>query len=269
MAVSDHKKLEEEFQESIKDLLENAEPISEEEMEPFDGKFYIKGEDEPLVMSPKSTIGELEREVDRIAERQKKLAKVKEWIDEFTEGDHLLAADLLARESKRQQNRAKLKEFCPLRVKDNKIYVELPDKTLKKVSFGRGAVAKSLYIFYLRQIMRAEKDPKVSKYVSQIELEGYQDELLEIYRNVSGNGDYTVASIATWWKKGSDSNDFGNALASIRRAFVAIFDISDIRFESKRCYTIEIKGTDRLGNPRYGIDLKPGDFVLGKLFEEI
>lgn len=252
-------KIDDSIQKSLRKLVRELQNTPSEE--PWDGKLYIEGEEEPLKFSPKDTMDYLIRTVDKTQKRIEKQAKLKEWIEEFTNGDNDLAAELLEKESKHQKNKSKLKFFCPLKVKDNTIYI-VPFGQDQKIAFGRGCVAKSLYIFFLRQIKRTEKDPSAPLYLSQAELENYKDELLYIYRNVSGKMRCTTKSIESWWQKSTLSNDFGNAISSIRKSFSAVFDISAIRFNNQKCYSIEIMETDPFGNPRYGIKIAPEDFVL-------
>lgn len=150
--------------------------------------------------------------------------------------------------------------LCPIRINDDKIQIELPGTKYEIVNFRRGAVAKTLYIFFLRQIERAAHDKSVSHCLSQQEMEQYADELADIYRNISGKMRF---DLSTLFEKSTVSNDFTNALSSIRRYFDDLFDVNLLQKEFKKCYSIEIMGKDRYGNPRYGIDLDMEDFYLG------
>ena len=230
--------------------------------QPFNGKFYVEGEEEPLKIPRTATIDELMQQMSKLTMRQKKQAALKEWIEKFTGGDNALAADLLERESRRQKNKSKLKSFYPLKIKKNNIYIKLSDQNEKKVTFRRYAVAKTLYIFFLRQIIRAENDPTMPSCLSQVEMENYTDELLTIYHNVCGKSEYGRNDIQSWFQKSTVSNDFINALSSIRNSFGAFFDTNTIKSQHGKCYSIEDMGTDPKGNPRYGINLKSGDFEL-------
>ena len=140
----------------------------------------------------------------------------------------------------------------------------LPKNELKDLSFRRGGIAKMLYIFFLVQIKRAEKDPCVSKNIAQVNLVDYKDDLLRIYKGLGSNWDADIHSIESVWDK--DNGDFGNALSSIRRSFDDIFDTKSVL---PKCYTIEIVDKDKMGRSLYGIQLDPDDIELGWPFEKL
>jgi hypothetical protein len=230
--------------------------------QPFDGVFYIEDMDQTLKVPQRTTMGELEQMVQEVEDKRKRLAELADWLDRHTDGDPQLAAELLGLEKQRRENREKVKVPCQLKVRDDKICIELPDKSLKKITFGRGNPAKTLYIFFLRQIERAEEDRNASTCLSQVEMEAYKDDLFYIYQNISGKK-CKMQDVESWLKKGTLSNEFANAAASIRKYFDTLFDVLTLKFKFGKCYSIEIMGKDRFGNPRYGIDLKTSDFDLG------
>ena len=243
-----------------------SETADEEVTKPFDGVFYNEGDDEPVIVDPKTmTMGDLERLVIEAGDKNLMVEELLEWLAIRTQGDVDLATTLMKKGLRRLSNKNKQKDPCPIIVKENGIFVELPDQKLKRVTFGRG-LSKTLYIFFLRQIVRAEKDNAISASLSQFELEDYKDELLNIYQNISGkSGD--IEEVETWLEKSTVSNTFSNAIASIRKYFDKLFDNYVIHYKWKKCYSIEIMGEDRRGNPRYGIKLSPDDFVLKWPFE--
>lgn len=150
--------------------------------------------------------------------------------------------------------------FCPIQVCDDKIQLEFPGKKYEKVTFGRANVAKTLYIFFLRQIERAAQDKNMLPYLSQQEMKQYVAELGDIYRDISGKTRFNLSSL---FEKSTVSNDFATARSSIRCYFDKLFDVELLQNKFKKCYTIEVMGKDRYGNPRYGIDLDTKDFDLG------
>lgn len=177
-----------------------------------------------------------------------------DWIVKNIQDDNV-AISVLDLVQKQLRNKGKLKVPCKIKVKDKHIYLMLPKNELKGLSFRRGSIAKMLYVFFLIQIKRAEKDPCVSKNIAQVNLVDYKDDLSEIYMNISGKWD--PQSIESVWNK--ESNDFANALSSIRRSFEDIFDVNSLL---PKCYTIEIVDEDKMGS-LYGIQLDPDDIELG------
>lgn len=194
------------------------------------------------------------------APQQERLEQLGELIRQFSTEDNFLAADLMEKELKKMINQSKLQMLCPIRIDDDKIQIEFPGIKYKNITFRRGAVAKTLYVFFLRQIERADQDKSVLPCLSQQEMEQYADELADIYRYISGKSKF---NLSTLFNKSTVSNDFTNALSSIRHYFNSIFDVDELRKNLGKCYSIEIMGKDRYGNPRYGIDLDVEDFDLG------
>jgi len=179
-----------------------------------------------------------------------------DWIDRNIQ-DNGEAISVLDMVLKQMRNKDKLKEPCKIKVKDENIYLKLPKNELKKLSFRRGSIAKMLYVFYLIQLKRAEKDPKAPTRVAQVNLADYKDDLLYIYQGICSKWDAGMHNIESVWDNGS--NDFANALSSIRRSFDDIFDVKSIQ---PKCYSIEIMGNGKLGS-LYGIRLDPDDIELG------
>lgn len=179
-----------------------------------------------------------------------------DWIGRNIQDDKE-AISVLDMVMKQMRNKGKLKEPCKIKVKDRNIYLKLPKNELKELSFRRGSIAKMLYVFFLIQLKRAEKDPKVPTSVAQVNLAAYKDDLLYIYRGFCSKWDAGMHNIESVWDNGS--NDFANALSSVRRSFDDIFDVKSIQ---PKCYSIEIMGNDKLGS-LYGIRLDPDDIELG------
>ena len=186
---------------------------------------------------------------------QRRAEALSDWIVRNIQDDNE-AISVLDMVMKQMRNKGKLKVPCKIKVKDKSIYRMLPKNELKELSFRRGSIAKMLYVFFLIQIKRAEKDPCVSKNIAQVNLVDYKDDLSEIYMNISGKWD--PQSIESVWNK--ESNDFANALSSIRRSFEDIFDVNSLL---PKCYTIEIVDEDKMGRSLYGIQLDPDDIELG------
>ena len=186
---------------------------------------------------------------------QRRVEALSDWIVKNIQDDNV-AISVLDLVQKQLRNKGKLKVPCKIKVKDKSIYRMLPKNELKELSFRRGSIAKMLYVFFLIQIKRAEKDPCVSKNIAQVNLVDYKNDLSEIYMNISGKWD--PQSIESVWNK--ESNDFANALSSIRRSFEDIFDVNSLL---PKCYTIEIVDEDKMGRSLYGIQLDPDDIELG------
>ncbi len=243
------------------------EQLDDEAPKPWDGVFYTEGDDEPIIVDPKTmTMGDLERVLDEAVVKNQMVEELLEWVSIRTKGDVDLAATLMKKGLRRLNNKNKQKDPCRIIVKENGIFVEFPGQKLKKVTFGRGNLSKTLYVFFLRQIVRAKTDNTIPCCLSQFEMGDYKEELMGIYQNVSGkHGD--IREVETWLEKGTVSNNFANATASIRKYFDKLYDNYVIKYKWEKCYSIEIMGTDRRGNPRYGIKLTPDDFVLKWPFE--
>ena len=192
---------------------------------------------------------------------QRRAEALSDWIVKNIQDDNV-AISVLDLVQKQLRNKGKLKVPCKIKVKDKSIYRMLPKNELKKLSFRRGSIAKMLYVFFLIQIKRAEKDPCVSKNIAQVNLVDYKDDLSEIYMNISGKWD--PQSIESVWNK--ESNDFANALSSIRRSFEDIFDVNSLL---PKCYTIEIVDEDKMGRSLYGIQLDPDDIELGYPYDRM
>ena len=147
------------------------ESLGAESVEPWDGSFYVEGDDEPLIVKPNhTTLGELERMLDDVEDKNQMVEELLEWLAIRTQGDVDLAATLLKKGLRRLSNKNKQKDPCRIIVKEDGIFVELPDQKTQKVTFGRGNLSKTLYVFFLRQIMRATKDNTIPRCLSQFEM---------------------------------------------------------------------------------------------------
>lgn len=249
------------IRQALENFLENL-PKAGVKTEPFDGVFEVEGMDHPLIIPPTTTMGELVEIIHNTEIKRQRLAELAEWLDQHTGGDAKLAAELLGLEKQRRENLDKLKTPCKLMIRDDKIGIELPDKQFKKITFGRGNVAKMLYVFCLRQIERAEADRKVSPCLSRVEMGEHKEELSRIYQNISGKT-CNVMDVNLWLSSSTASDDFANAIASIRKTFDNLFDVLTLKFKCGKCYSIEIMENNRKNGPRYGIGLDKEDFDLG------
>lgn len=180
-----------------------------------------------------------------------------DWIDRNIQ-DNGEAISVLDMVLKQMRNKDKLKEPFKIKVQDRYIHLMLPENELKKLSIGRGAIPRMLYVFYLIQIKRAAKDACQPRNIAQVNLVDYKDDLLYIYRNIGSNWDADIHSIESVWDK--TTGTFSSALWSIRNCFEDIFDVNSLL---PKCYTIEIVDEDKVGRSLYGIQLDPNDIELG------
>lgn len=180
-----------------------------------------------------------------------------DWIDRNIQ-DNGEAISVLDMVLKQMRNKDKLKEPFKIKVQDRYIHLMLPENELKKLSIGRGAIPRMLYVFYLIQIKRAAKDACQPRNIAQVNLVDYKDDLLYIYRNIGSNWDADIHSIESVWDK--TTGTFSSALWSIRNCFEDIFDVNSLL---PKCYTIEIVDEDKVGRSLYGIQLDPDDIELG------
>lgn len=228
--------------------------------EPWNGVFYTEGDDEPIIIDSKiRTMGDLERLVDESMVKNQMVEELLEWLAVRTKGDVDLAATLMKKGLRRLNNKSKQKNPCRIIVKENGIFVEFPGQKLKKVTFGRGNLSKTLYVFFLRQIVRATKDNTIPCCLSQFEMGDYKEELMFIYQNVSGkHGD--IREVESWLEKGTVSNNFANATASIRKYFDKLYDNYVIKYKWEKCYSIEIYGDGPLRQSPLRHKTHPGRF---------
>ncbi len=166
--------------------------------------------------------------------------------------------DILKSNIQKIEDMCKFDIFCPLSIDDNKIWLNFPDQEQMEVKFVRGSVAKTLYIFYLRQIKRGKK----TRVLSQMELYDYIPELKKIYENIKGQK-VSNNDVASWCDK--SQNTFSRAISSINDFFRREFDLDIIKKKEHKSYLLEIKAghKDDNDNSRYGIGLEPDDFDLG------
>ena len=191
-----------------------------------------------------------------------------DWIGRNIQNDDE-AISILDMVLKQMRNKGKLKEPCKIKIQDKHIYLMLPKNERKDLSFRRGGIAKMLYVFFLVQIKRAEKDPCVPTNIAQANLVDYKDDLLQIYRSISSKWDADIHSIESVWDWSDKNDSFGKAISSIRATFREIFDTEAIKTEAKKCYTIEKMGKDKLNGNLYGIDLDAKDFELKWPFDKL
>lgn len=230
------------------------------ELQPFDGVFHIEGEYEPFIVPTDASMGDLSKMVAEKQEQLKLRKQFTDWIENFTQNNNELAKELLSNELKRKENESKWRSPHRIIVKNDQIHLELEDGSLKKLNLGRGYPGKTMYIFLLRQLERASENGAEPYCLSQPEMSIYKDELKKIHKNLSGKD---FRGIDDLFLKGSFSNSFSTINVNIRNAFSEFFDVCALKYLTGKCYSIEIMGKDRYGNPRYGIDLDVEDFDLG------
>lgn len=248
---------------SLEKSMEGLSQIDLNDQKAFDGVLYIEDMNQTLEVSPSTTRGELQQMIQDEEDKKNRLAELANWLDQHTNGDPKLAAELLGLEKKRRENIDKLKTPCKLKVWDNEIWLVFPDKSKEKTFFDRGNVARALYIFFLRQIERAEADRNVPRYLSKEEMKEYKEELLEIYRNISGKM-CQISTVESWLTRSRQNNDFSTAKGSIQTYFDSRFDVLSLKYKYNKCYSIEIMDKERRPKePHYGICLNTSDFDLG------
>lgn len=192
-----------------------------------------------------------------IREMRLRLDELDGTINEQTEYYDIV--DALENDLESLKNKVKYNKPCKLRVDWESIQVEIDGKW-EKVKFGRCDQALALYVFFLRQIMRAKRDSNISPYLSQEEMRQYSKELTKLYKNFSGK---EKVDISTWFLKSTHSGDFANAKSTINKFFKNELDVETLKKKYSKCYSIANMGKDSYGNPRYGIGLDPDDFDLG------
>ena len=215
------------------------------------------------------------RSVTRIM--KKGFMELDEIFGQIAEINGITPAELAATYLNEKQKKGKLKEVCPIYIKNGDIYLKISKKESKKVEFDRRNVAKTIYIFYLQKIELLWYNTKLPLYVSKVELEKYKKVLLSIYWDVSGNASKNEKDIMSWWDK--EANTFTRSVSSINKFFNKEFDIEALQNNYRKSYLLEIKDKDSYGNSRYGISLSIKDIDLGsysvrteryqELYEEI
>ena len=202
---------------------------------------------------------------------QRRVSELDDIIKKLTENDDNFADELLSVFLKQRQGEGKPKKVYPVVVERDKIYIKISEKKRKHVVFRRAGIAKTLYIFFLRQIEKANKNHSEPIYISKAELVDYKKELISIYERISrwatkdNNDERDIENIieSLYDKTKSNNNEFNNALSSIRDFFKNEFDVNAIKEQINKCYTVEKMGKDKFGNDTYGINLAPEDFELG------
>ncbi len=191
-----------------------------------------------------------------LEEMRNRIDELNSTISDSTDYNDIVK--VLEKDLKSLKDKVKYNKPFKVEVHWSEIKVAIQGKK-ETVRFGRGDVADALYIFFLRQLERAHRDRNISPYLSQNEMEKYSAEIASIYKNISGKNPGSISSV---FLKSTESNDFSNALSSIRKFFKNEFDVETLRKDYGKCYSIEIMDKDRGDNPRYGIQLDVEDFDL-------
>ncbi len=215
---------------------------------------------ENLYNPPRPSFGLMMGYVRNTVEPDEVVRIIKSKLENVKGRSALGILEILKSDIKRIEDMCKLDIFCPLSIYNDEIWLNFPDQEKMEVTFGRGVVAKTLYIFYLQQIERVQKNPKLPRFVSQSELYNYIPELKKIYEKIKSR-EVSDNDIASWCDK--SINTFIRAVSSINNFFKREFDLGLIKKKEQKSYLLEIKGKDDNGNSRYGIDLEPDDFDLG------
>ena len=189
------------------------------------------------------------------ATQRKHAEELTQLLGKYTSDDQEITT-ILEIALKLQKEKGKLTDIRILKIEDDKLYLYLSEHQKQEVRFGRGDIAKMLYIFFLIQKKRSEKDHQQPKYLTQADLETHKEDLLYIYTIIGRYWDADINSIKSVWDK--DYNDFANALSSIRRCFKQFFDT-----KTAYRYSIEIQSKHPEFGSMYGIDLDGKDFDLG------
>ena len=191
---------------------------------------------------------------------QERLATIEDQINEQTSYDDLIG--MLEADLKSLKNKYKMDTICKVEVDDDKIYLWISKKEKREILFDRRDFAKTLFVFYLQQIQRANRNPGVSRYLSQLELEEYKDELYKIYQYFSGRQQCSMKDIQSLWDK-SAGYGFRDATSSIRNYFKEEFDVEALKKKYHKCYfSAKQNEKDQFGYLRYGIDLDEEDFDI-------
>lgn len=193
-----------------------------------------------------------------IRKMKERLTEIDGTINEQTEYDDVI--EWLKADLKRLEDRGKMADFCKLSVKDDKLYFKVSNKEDRIIEFGRDT-SKTLYVFYLQQIQRARKNPGVSQFLSQKELEEYKDELFKIYQWFSGRVDCQIEDISGLWV--SKGYMFRDAISCIKKYFERELDVVTIQKKYHKRYFCSIPNDKgQTGGRRYGVDIDVDDFDL-------
>ncbi len=215
---------------------------------------------ENLYNPPLPSFGNMMGYIRNTVEPDEVVRIIKSKLENVKDRSALGIIEMLKSNIKKIEDMCKLDIFCPLSIYNDEIWLNFPDQDKMEVTFGRGVVAKTLYIFYLQQIERVKKNPELPKFLSQSELYDYIPELKKIYEKIKSR-EVSDNDIASWCDK--SINTFIRAVSSINNFFKREFDLGLIKKKEHKSYLLEIKGKDDNGNSRYGIDLEPDDFDLG------
>lgn len=253
-------------EESLKTLQSFARFAAQENFQRLSGTSYstfLRAKDEALhprrqSNSTMSFIVAYPDPKEIISKMNSRLQELSSTIDGTA--DYYDMIDILEKDLKSLKDKVKYNKPFMVEVQWSEIKVAIQGKK-EKVRFGRGDVADTLYIFFLRQLERAHCDSNILPYISQNEMEKYSAEITAIYQRISGKDPVGINSV---FLKSTESNDFANAVSSIRKFFKNEFNVETLRNDYGKCYSIEIMDKDRYGNPRYGIQLDVEDFDLGR-----
>ena len=250
---------------SLKKLQKDLKPSCFENTEPFDGVFEVTdadGRTRKVFISPKSTMGELEKMVDElergndphvINDRAQELMEL--IIQKYPYGD---ALKLIDRMKTLSENEGKIKQVCKLSVSDRGVisFIRPDGKKIKCDFEKRGRIARVLYILFLRQIERSVANPGTPKHICRNQLNKFYEEMLTIYSKMCDDRKRSEMcdSIEQLWRKPS------NELSHINTFFDKTFDNEAL---NGKYYSIEVVGTDEHGDELYTVGLNVEDFDLG------
>ena len=191
---------------------------------------------------------------DLIKTMQNRLAELNDEIDDQTNFDDIFC--MVKKSLERLKASFKMDIFCPIEVKDDKIYLITPERERKEIIFDRN-YAKTLFVFYLQHIQRTNRNPDVPRYLTQSDLKNYKNELFEIYQFFSGKI-CELNDIRTLWDKFTGTG-FRDANSSIGTYFKKEFDVETIKEKYHKSYFVSIW---KYSGTRYGIDIDESDFTM-------
>ncbi len=168
---------------------------------------------------------------------------------------------LINRSVKILGNTDKIRKVCPITVtKEGNILIEDPQGKMKKCDFGRGIIGRVLYVLFLRQLERAEQDPKIPPYIYRNKLNKHHDEMVKIYSEMAYRRGQTrdmegmENSIENLWRKPT------NEISHINAFFEDVFDEESL---GGKYYTIRSLVQED-GEKLDAVGLETNDFDLGK-----
>lgn len=117
---------------ALEEFSETLSSVDKIETEPFDGVFEVEGMEQPLVVPTNITLGELTEIIRNTEIKRQRLAELADWLDQHTNGDPQLAAELLGLEKQRRENMAKVKVPVSWRYRMTESALNFPTRVSKE-----------------------------------------------------------------------------------------------------------------------------------------